>query len=149
MNDVNKRFSIFYNFLLSEKKVKNASDFARIIEISPSMLTEIAKGRSNIGMTVIQNSVEKFGLNADWLLTGDAEMLKIKPSVNILPEALLLNEPIGIYSLERDILDTISIYLERINSYTKEIETLINIERLQKQNSDTKSDKSRTKSGEK
>lgn len=114
MNDINKRFSIFYNFLLTEKKVKNASDFARLIEISPSMLTEIAKGRSNIGMTVIQNSVKKFALNADWLLTGDTEMIKIKASDNLIPETLIVSEPLLTYDSEANTLDTIFQHLAAI-----------------------------------
>lgn len=39
-------------------------------------MTEITKGRSNIGVIAIQNIVIKYGISAEWLLTGEGSMLK-------------------------------------------------------------------------
>lgn len=58
-------------------QVSDKRDFAIKIGISPSMVTEISKGRSNVGTLAIQNIVSIFDINADWLLTGRGEMLKV------------------------------------------------------------------------
>lgn len=76
MSDVNNRFIEFYNYILSQNIVSNGKEFAKKIEVSPSLITEITKGRSIVGTKVIQNSVINFDLNSDWLFTGDGKMLK-------------------------------------------------------------------------
>lgn|SRR5690606_6975651 len=76
--DVTKRFIEFYNYLVNEKKVKNAADFANKTELSRSIITEITKGRTNCGVKIIQNTVQKFPeLDLYWLITGRGEMLKV------------------------------------------------------------------------
>ena len=76
MKDVTNRFLEFYNYLISIKKISNASEFARKIQISPSMMHEIIKKRSDVGITPVQNIVKFYpNLNSEWLLTGNGEML--------------------------------------------------------------------------
>jgi len=76
MNDLNKRFIEFYNYLILQKTVKSAKEFAETIEVSSSLITEIMKKRSIVGTKAIQNSVIKLNLNSDWLFTGLGEMIK-------------------------------------------------------------------------
>lgn len=38
------------------------------------MMTEISKGRSNVGISAIQNIVKHFSISAEWLLTGAGNM---------------------------------------------------------------------------
>ena len=40
------------------------------------MVTEISKGRSNVGTLAIQNIVSQFNISGDWLLTGIGNMIK-------------------------------------------------------------------------
>ena len=70
INDVTKRFIEAYNRLIAEKKTSGAKDFANSIGVSTSMMTEISKGRSNVGVTALQNIVMFYGIDACWLLTG-------------------------------------------------------------------------------
>lgn len=77
-NEVSARFIEAYEKLLSDKKVSDKRSFAAILGISASMVTEISKGRSSVGMFAIQNIVLQFGISAEWLLTGEGEMLKSK-----------------------------------------------------------------------
>jgi len=54
--------------LISDKK-----DFAQRIGISASLVTEVSKGRSNVGMQAVQNLVDLFGLSARWILLGEGD----------------------------------------------------------------------------
>jgi phage repressor protein C with HTH and peptisase S24 domain len=76
MNDLSQRFLDAYSCLLKEGKVSSSKDFASKIEISTSMMTEITKDRSNVGVSAIQNAVNIFGVNANWLVSGKGEMFK-------------------------------------------------------------------------
>lgn len=38
------------------------------------MVTEISKGRSSVGVVAIQNVVLRYGVDADWILTGNGSM---------------------------------------------------------------------------
>ncbi|MDO9255446.1 MAG: helix-turn-helix transcriptional regulator [Bacteroidales bacterium] len=72
MNDLTKRFIDVYNSLLVANKVANASDFAQKIGVSSSLITEILKERTNVGITPLQNAVIYFNLDANYLLSGKA-----------------------------------------------------------------------------
>ncbi len=76
MNDITTRFIGLYQLLLEQKKVSNASDFASKIGIKPQLLTEYFKGRTNIGVPVIQNTVISFQINSDYLLLGNGPIFK-------------------------------------------------------------------------
>jgi hypothetical protein len=49
-----------------------------MIDVKPQMLNEVVKGRSNIGVQLIQNTVLSFPqLNIYWLITGRGKMINI------------------------------------------------------------------------
>ena len=90
-NELSSRFITAYEALLKGGQVADKRDFALRIGVSPSMVTEISKGRSNVGTLAIQNVVSMFNIDADWLLTGRGEMFKSPaPSNN---EPTLSNNP--------------------------------------------------------
>lgn len=84
-NELSARFIAAYEALIDSKKVTDKRDFALKIGISPSMVTEISKGRSNVGTLAVQNIVSVFNIDADWLLTGRGKMLK-SPSTPSTPQ---------------------------------------------------------------
>lgn len=75
-NEVSGRFIAAFEYLLKVNVIADKKDFANKLGISPSMVTEISKGRSAVGTTAIQNIVLFFNISGDWLLTGEGEMLK-------------------------------------------------------------------------
>ena len=75
-NDVSGRFIAALECLIGDNIVSDKKDFAKKLGISPSMITEIYKGRSAVGTTAIQNIVKLFNISGDWLLTGEGPMLK-------------------------------------------------------------------------
>jgi hypothetical protein len=77
MEDITTRFINVYKHLIEKKIIENGNKFAVAIGISPSLLTEIKKGRNDVGLKAIQNTVLKFDfLNPHWLLTGLGNMEK-------------------------------------------------------------------------
>lgn len=75
MEDVTTRFLRVYNDLLDAGKVANPSDFSKKVGISTSMMNEILKNRSKVGLKVIQNTVKTFyGYSLDWLIKGEGKM---------------------------------------------------------------------------
>lgn len=79
MNDITQRFIEVYEYLLRIKKIKSNSDFCEIIGMSTSMMTEITKGRSNVGVKYIQNTVLKFPtLSLDYIILGEGKMNEFK-----------------------------------------------------------------------
>jgi transcriptional regulator with XRE-family HTH domain len=76
MNEITGRFLIYCEYLKSEGEIKNAAQFAKTIGISTSLMTEILKERSNVGLMPIQKIVQLYGANPEWLLTGNGDMIK-------------------------------------------------------------------------
>lgn len=74
-NELSVRFMQAYEYLLKNKVVNDRKDFANRLGISSSMITEISKGRSNVGVAAIQNIVLQFDISPSWLLTGSGSML--------------------------------------------------------------------------
>lgn len=76
LNKLSVRFLKVLEYLIEEKYVSDNKDFASKISVSASLITEISKGRSNVGLTAIQNTVLVFPIDSDWLLTGRGCMLR-------------------------------------------------------------------------
>ncbi len=77
VNDVTKRFLDTYDYLKDKGIIKSKRDFVQKIGVSPSIFTEISKKRTNVGIKVIQKTLQSFPqLNPDWLITGEGEMLR-------------------------------------------------------------------------
>lgn len=91
-NEISARFIEAYTQLLSLGKTSDKKDFAYKIGISPSMVTEISKGRSSVGLIAIQNIVLNFGVSPDWLLTGNGKMLK--EEAKSIPHDLVRTDPV-------------------------------------------------------
>lgn len=72
-NEVSRRFLEAYEHLRQSGKTSDKKDFAQRIGISASLMTEVSKGRSNVGMRAVQNLVGLFGVPAGWLLTGEGD----------------------------------------------------------------------------
>ena len=72
--DISSRFIEVLNELLKRGSLPDKKAFALSVGCSTSMITEISKGRSNVGVSVLQNTVQNYGVSATWLLVGTGEM---------------------------------------------------------------------------
>lgn len=74
--DITKRFIKLFEEGRKLELYKTAAEFCGIIECSPQSLNEVVKGRSNVGVQLIQNTLSKFpDFNAHWLITGKGKMI--------------------------------------------------------------------------
>ncbi|KAA6346397.1 hypothetical protein EZS27_006047 [termite gut metagenome] len=76
MNDITSRFLEAYRWVIANDKTPDTKTFAKELGISISMMTEIGKERSNIGIKAIQNIVKKFHVNSEWLIAGTGDMIR-------------------------------------------------------------------------
>jgi transcriptional regulator with XRE-family HTH domain len=75
LDDITDRFIETYESLKKTNRVKSLSDFAEKLNISSSLITEIWKRRSNVGIKAIQNLSASFPhININWLVTGNGRM---------------------------------------------------------------------------
>lgn len=113
LNDVTMRFSDTVSWLISNKKAQDKKEIAAILGISTSLMTEISKERSNVGVIPLQNIVIKYGISGDWLLTGEGTMLKSDAS-SVPPDETPDESPNS----------TVSVLLKHIDDLNRENERL-------------------------
>lgn len=75
-NEISDRFMKAYEYLVENHITTDKKAFADSVGISSSLMTEIDKGRSAVGVNAIQNIVLKYNISSSWLLTGEGTMLK-------------------------------------------------------------------------
>lgn len=98
INDISSRFIEALNELLKRGILQDKKSFATSVGSSTSMITELSKGRSNVGVSLLQGIVMHYGISADWLLTGQGNMLKSDaahpPQYTGTQEMLVSDEPV-------------------------------------------------------
>ncbi|MGM9739834.1 MAG: S24 family peptidase [Candidatus Cryptobacteroides sp.] len=81
---INKRTIQAINYLLDTNPKLTKTALADSFGISASKFTEILKERMNAGTEIMSELTRTYGISADWLLSGDGEM--IKNSTLVSPE---------------------------------------------------------------
>ncbi|WP_424042101.1 S24 family peptidase [Prevotella pallens] len=110
-NEISDRFMKAYEYLVENHITTDKKAFADSVGISSSLMTEIDKGRSAVGVNAIQNIVLKYNISSSWLLTGEGTMLKndapppLEAAVQPIyqpynPEKKVDNQIINLYDFE-------------------------------------------------
>lgn len=74
MKGITQRFLEFYEYLIAEKLIKNATELNKLTGVSKSMISEMKKGRSKVGPSTIMKTISTFNqLNCNWLIYGDEQ----------------------------------------------------------------------------
>ena len=71
---VTQRFIQCHNKLKEEKQVRSSRQFALSLNYLPQSLSEILKGRRDVTIELLRNSVEKYKINPVYIMTGEGPM---------------------------------------------------------------------------
>lgn len=121
----NFEYKYFYEaieHILQENYVKNKGQLAKIFHISPSKFSEILNKRMNPGLNLFKILIEKFNINANWLITGKGSMLYQEEE-----EETIIAEPKGIYNSKNDIIDRMERQLDRQEREIVRLEKIIEL----------------------
>lgn len=74
--DINERVINAINYILASKIESNKAELADKFGIKPAKFSEILNKRMKAGMDIIQKLCIDYLISADWLITGEGEMLR-------------------------------------------------------------------------
>lgn len=113
---MNERLKILLDELKNRRIVHNYADFASQMGKPRSIISELLNGKRTISELFVHEMTTKFPqVNADWLLTGNGEMLKEEAQ----PQNAATEQP-----QEQGMIDKLFFLVE---SQRKDIETLIQL----------------------
>ncbi len=73
--EISNRFIESLSYLKEKGIVKSNAAVARSLNVSTSLITEVAKGRTNIKPDKLLKYSQNYHVNIDWLKTGEGSML--------------------------------------------------------------------------
>ncbi|MBQ6100925.1 MAG: helix-turn-helix transcriptional regulator [Bacteroidales bacterium] len=73
---INERVIEAINHILSSKIESNKAVLAEKFGVKPAKFSEILNKRMKAGMDIIQKLCINYGISADWLITGEGDMLR-------------------------------------------------------------------------
>lgn len=105
IDDVTSRFLEFYKYCIDKKIVRSTSQFAELTGMTRGGLAEIIKGKNNVGLKTVMNTLQGFEiLNRYWLLFGEQEMLNNDSfQQNPVQETSVLTNPLIVEILTSEI----------------------------------------------
>lgn len=118
------------------ERTNTAKQIADKLGAYPSAITDLKKGRANVGNKLIQKFTKKYDVNPDWLFTGIGEMFLnreerprldnqvsfSKDTKDITKDLFMLNRQMSLIQREYDLLSKeIKIAVERIEKVEKVI----------------------------
>lgn len=127
INDVTVRFMQAVDYLIENNQEKTRKSLAIAIDMSVSMMTECAKGRSNVGVVPLQNIVSKYNISAHWLLTGEGEMLRGEGDSSSGEKRLCIDVPLSNVGKESSSAEVIAYLVGVIQRQAEEIGCLKNM----------------------
>lgn len=76
--------------LIRKNKGLTQQEFANQLEVSTATIASVENGSRDIPKALMKSLVKKFGINANWLLTGEGEMFQSDaPSAQRIPAELV------------------------------------------------------------
>ena len=79
-NIVSQRFIKCHDKLKAEKRIRSSRAFAMSLDYLPQSLSEILKGRRDVTIELLRQSINKYKLNPVYLFTGDGPMFMTEES---------------------------------------------------------------------
>lgn len=72
---INKRVLAALNYIIESHNVTKSA-LAEVLDIKPAKFSEILNERMNAGVDIMATICVTYNISADWLLTGEGEMLR-------------------------------------------------------------------------
>jgi len=72
---INKRVLTALNYIIESHNVTKSA-LAEVLDIKPAKFSEILNERMNAGVDIMATICVTYNISADWLLTGEGEMLR-------------------------------------------------------------------------
>lgn len=91
--EINTRFVEAINSLLSSDKELSKTEIACTLGIKATKFSEILNFRMNIGTDLAATLCHEYGINPDWLLTGEGSMLRTDEKTDNTPIAHHTEDP--------------------------------------------------------
>ena len=79
-NVVSQRFIKCHDKLKAEKRIRSSRAFAMSLDYLPQSLSEILKGRRDVTIELLRQSIARYKLNPVYLFTGDGPMFMTEES---------------------------------------------------------------------
>ncbi|MCZ2101219.1 MAG: LexA family transcriptional regulator [Chitinophagales bacterium] len=73
-NIVTKRFVSCIEYLREQNRVKSIRQFALQVEYHPQNLSDIMKGKRDVTLELLHNSIETFNINPSYIFSGQGDM---------------------------------------------------------------------------
>lgn len=94
-DDINDRFLKAYKKLKEEGEAPSQSDIARYLGKSPASITEIMKGRNNVGVDVLHYLFKDFNLSPDYIFFGKGDIKNERDKNESTPNLSTQSTPKG------------------------------------------------------
>ncbi|MBP1222600.1 helix-turn-helix domain-containing protein [Flavobacterium sp. 1355] len=83
MQKTDQRILRLIDVLIFQNKVNREIDFCREINILPQTVSKIKKGTNHFTVTHIENIIEKYNVNANWIFGLDKKVFNMSGSIEI------------------------------------------------------------------
>lgn len=128
---MNQRVKLVINELKEQRRIHSDADCARLIGIDKAELSRMMSGKRNISQRCINGLLTTFPeINADWLRTGEGEMLKNTSAVAENHSISIAGEEIKENNIRVNTDETIAKLIAEVSAQRKLTEIAL------KQNSD-------------
>lgn len=128
---MNQRVKLVINELKEQRRIHSDADCARLIGIDKAELSRMMSGKRNVSQRCINGLLTTFPeINADWLRTGEGEMLKNTSAVAENHSISIAGEEIKENNIRVNTDETIAKLIAEVSAQRKLTEIAL------KQNSD-------------
>lgn len=83
MQNTDKRILRLIDVLIFQNKASRDADFCREIQLLPQTLSKIRKGTNHFTVTHIENIIQKYNVNANWIFGTDKKVFNMSGSIEI------------------------------------------------------------------
>lgn len=125
--------------VIDSLKISDYQVWNNLESLSKGTMSKIRCGRVGVSMNVLHEFCNKYNVNANYILTGEGEMLKPQPTSSAPHQIETKNINIDLQGEQIDSKKTIEVLIKVIQTYQTRTDDLLNVvEVLKNENADLK-----------